>query len=131
MNTERDKKALKAFWCVLNNADKDERRVSYLYNELSIYGSVKESEYVVGKIRVNEEKMECCKKILGITISKTYHVQTCVWGYVVNTKDSNIFYFSFDEDEAVKIKQKVRAYAKKNRQEKIAKEEKSLNNLIC
>jgi len=132
MSTEKDRKALKAFWCMFDNANRDDRKVTYLSDSISIWANKKEGNGVIGKIEaVEKEVLIDSKRFLGFTISETYDIVYRIYGEVVNTKDSNTFHFSFEGNEVAEIKQKIEKLIQDNSLREKEKKEDSLNSLIC
>lgn len=137
MDTERDKKALKAFWCMFDSAEKDRREVFYYKNNIQIYKInkhfYKRAKSIVGCIKFKEEIEEIVtKRFLGFAVDwEDVVVDVKVYGEVTNTKDGVVHYFGLSGDDARQQKDKILLKIKEDEEKRKIEEEKSLNELIC
>lgn len=133
MSTEKDKKALKAFWCVLDTAEEKRRKVSYYFDSINIWANTEEGRGIVADIHVKkrENKVKLKKYLFGLFYKYDYETKASVYGEVTNVSDKITHYFSFDGEEALEIEKAILEEYNNYQETRKRKREKSLNELIC
>ncbi len=133
MNTEKDKKALKAFWCMLDTAKNKKRDVSIGSSCIYIWANKKEGRGILAdiKIETQEKKVILKKYFFNLFHKYGYESENFVYGKVINPSDEITHHFSFDGEEALEIAKIISEKYNNYQEEEKRKEEKSLNELLC
>lgn len=133
MNTEKDKKALKAFWCMLDTAKEKGRDVSIGSSSIYIWANKKEGRGMLADIKMEtqEKKVILKKYFFGLFYKYDYEMEISIYGKVINPSDEITHYFSFDGEEVFEISEIILEKYYNHQDKEKRKEEKSLNELLC